>query len=503
MSTRDPCLLIESDKGFLETFQAHCHENPDWDALRQSSAFRKIQVYGDKKLDLSDNMLHLSLALKSNHGISAIKFDECVIDELGHLCMATIEPRRGHLLNLEFKRCTLEHRACKTLGFMLKQGAIGELSFLDCSMDDDSCKEIEIGLEQNTSLTKLEFSGGTSIKMDHVYRMVKRSENIAHLGLTKPEDLWQLFYAAFTLGRLESLQLSNSKVDHLLMQPIVMMCFAIKSFRHLTFHSCAFTGKAMIFLAKTLTENMLLDTLRLEQVTTTKDSCLRWNCLGSLQVKKLCLKGTEFFPETLQEIMDDISDNPRIESLDLSGGVMERKGAFETLCNDLLLQNLCPPELIIDSVGEDTDLITETLQRNSSLKSLTIGGLSDSGLVTFAHGVANMNCLRNLCIQLNKDNEVIDEFLEALGDSLLQNTTLTSLTLCGIHLDHETSSHFRYLLATNRVGRYSLMTEHVSMGIWAKVLERSSYEPDGIFFVLMEKPGIIAATRKRKHRGGR
>jgi hypothetical protein len=104
---------------------------------------------------------------------------------------------------------------------------------------------------------------------------------------------------------------------------------------------------------------------------------------------------------------------------------------------------------------------------------------------------------------LNKDNEVIDEFLEALGDSLLQNTTLTSLTLCGIHLDHETSSHFRYLLATNRVGRYSLMTEHVSMGIWAKVLERSSYEPDGIFFVLMEKPGIIAATRKRKHRGGR
>jgi hypothetical protein len=60
-------------------------------------------------------------------------------------------------------------------------------------------------------------------------------------------------------------------------------------------------------------------------------------------------------------------------------------------------------------------------------------------------------------------------------------------------------SRIRYLLAINRVGRHGLMTMPIPVGLWAHVLERSSEEPDGIYFLLTGKPDIISPTRKRKH----
>jgi hypothetical protein len=123
-------------------------------------------------------------------------------------------------------------------------------------------------------------------------------------------------------------------------------------------------------------------------------------------------------------------------------------------------------------------------------------------MIALAEGVMNMPGLRKLAF--TSDCDYSEDFFAALLASMERNTSLWTLSFENVNVDMTNANKYlpriRYLLALNRVGRHAVMIVPIPVGLWPHVLEKSTNELDGIYFVLTEKPDIVIPTRKRKHR---
>ncbi len=117
-----------------------------------------------------------------------------------------------------------------------------------------------------------------------------------------------------------------------------------------------------------------------------------------------------------------------------------------------------------------------------------------SDLVTLAQGLALVHVLRRLALGFIDATSFAESFYQALQQSVEDhNTTLCKLSMMGLPvIAKRYLLRIRYLLATNLVGRHTLMTApNLPIGLWAYVLARSSKTVDGIYFALTEMPDII------------
>jgi hypothetical protein len=491
-----------------------------WETLKSKATIRTLNVQNfdhNEPLDTDEMMLQLSLAIKSHHELESISFYRCDFQDLGHLCVATTDSQRNQLLTLTLSHCTIGLSAAKTLQFMLKSDSIlGSLSFRACNFDCQKVvRAIDAGLCQNRNLRTFEI---TSHDFDFVSvnnrnrltgagAMLNINQNIKKLKLSGPFAFWQTSGAANGNQSLEDLSVWSTHIGLEGIETILMKCFLMKSLQTLGFHRCIFTRDAMDLLIFAVSNNKILETLIIDQVEFEQVEIYQQS-FGNLQVSTLCLTGSGSRLDS-SSTLDDIANNPSIQRLDLTDGGLQTEEEFQKLTHSLLVPNRGPSELIIGEVESSVDVLVEGLQRNSSVKSLTVGSLSERSLVTFARGLATMNGLVKLSIAgLSDDDDYMEAFFQALEHSMEVNTTLQTLTLAGFGCANDTVKRYmpkiQYFLAINRIGRHSLMTApSVPAGVWAHVLAKTSHEPAGINFVLTSKPDIVvvaAPSRKRKDR---
>jgi hypothetical protein len=276
------------------------------------------------------------------------------------------------------------------------------------------------------------------------------------------------------------------------------MCLSISSLRKLDFCNCKFTENSLEYLARTLSRSNAIDTLIFEGFFRNGPLEVTFE---NLQVEKLLLSPSAFEKETFLHMLESLANNPFIKCLEVSDGDTEE---LHMVCDALLRQNVGPAGLVING-GCNCDgfnpMISEVMQANTNLKSLTICHMNEANVITFAEIVANMRGLRKLAFDHCHFSE---ECFRALQESLERNDSLWTLSFENTSMQDQflkaavSLQRIRYLLAINRVGRHRLMTVPAPVGLWARVLERSSNEPNGIYFVLTEKPDILAQSAKRK-----
>jgi hypothetical protein len=205
-------------------------------------------------------------------------------------------------------------------------------------------------------------------------------------------------------------------------------------------------------------------------------------------------------------MMVGIANNPHINELNLFYLRTEEK--LQKLCEEILQSNRGPPTLRLNRIGSLGAILSDAMQQNTSVKNLAIGDLDPDGLVIFAQGLANMTGLR--CLDFgyygHTNHEYSKEFFEALQQSLEQNTTLKQLTICGMTDSYLVEAkpflpRIKYLLAWNRVGRDSLLRAIAPSGLWAHILASSPvlHETSLIHFFLTSEPDITASFGCRPH----
>jgi hypothetical protein len=400
---------------------------------------------------------------------------------------------------------------------MLEDDFIHELVFQHCDFDEGSAKAIQLGLSTNESLRKFEclFDEDSSTEaspINGVQEMLNNNCEIEKLNLTVKDDdgFWGGFRYAMDNNSLESLCFQATEIDIKAMEGILVKCFTMNSLTELGFCNCIMTESAMKLMVKTLSTGcQILDTLILDHVTMlSSDSSLETACCGRMKVSNIYFMGTPVCDneEEFEAMMEDFSNNAITKCLDLSNCFMGSNETYEDICNQIILPNRGPTELILDINSEVANEVTMAFQQNSSVTSLTIQGSDDGCLYVFAEGVATMTGLRKLSFRLlhESKDEGLENFFQALEYSLEENTTLQTLTLSGSDPNLAVAQRYlpniRYFLAINRIGRERVFIETIPLGLWANILAKTSKEADAINFVMRGKPEIVAQSRKRKER---
>ncbi len=313
--------------------------------------------------------------------------------------------------------------------------------------------------------------------------------------------MWDLCRAASCNSTLQSFGTHHFGVmEQSSTGALIMMCHDILSLKEVTFHDSILAKDAMEFVVERLSnKHITLNKLSLDSVKfePNNPSCN----FSDLQVKHLVLNMEEIDEDFWIPFIDDVAKNPVIEHLYLDSSLLLDE-EFESMCDVFLLQNKGPARLSICNVDVRAPMITRALQQNSSVKELSIGDFDMYGLHIFAQGLADMCGLCRLTFGYeNESDNYTEEFFKALHQSLELNTTIQTLSLRDVAPDNILFQPYlrkiRYLIALNRVGRNSMMTATVPVGIWAHVLARSSDETDGIYFVLSGKPDILSSIRNR------
>ncbi len=462
-------------------------------------------------------MLTLAVVITPLHLLQTIQFKDCHFPEFGNFCVATA--RRP--LTLRFVHCSFNIFAAEALQFMLEcNSKLEELSFTDCYFDEDqAARAIEVGLSKNRTLRKFQFIFSSGCEghsypspINGVQGMLNSSEKIVTLNLTvTDESFWDMFRAAHDNKTLESLSFYKTQIEYHCIEAILCKCFMLKSLKELGFHKCTFQHKTVVdLLVKAVSENKILECLSVQDVYVGEDvEDLEYLSCGGLQVSTLRLKGFCFSDE-LANMLDDVASNPNIKCLDLQHngrGVIDSEGV-EKLCHALLLPNCGLLELLIDGAHDVIDELSGAFQQNVSVKSLTIGGLKGTSLISFAQALANMSGLRKVSFKfLSEKDEYIEEFFQRLEATMEQTSTIQTLALVDFDPNHEIANKYltkiRYYLAINQVCRDSLMREPlVPAGVWAHVLGKTLNEAAGINFILRSKPDIVVAAWSRNARKG-
>jgi hypothetical protein len=524
------CLTINNDEDKATIFEVDLTEPPIWDALEMKSTVEVLKVDGsnssNKLEDTKNAMLQLFIAIQSHRAIQSIQFYECEIMELGHLAYwwltttttTTTRELQGddqdqaRQLELMFENCNFDICAATTLSFMLKAGSITDLSFANCNFNDASTEIIGAGLKANGSLTNFDFrvvdpSRHREDIMNGALQMLDANQNIETLSLDMANGCyccWDVYRKIENHATLERLQLYNACLDVSSVGAVMKMCQDIKTLNNLAFSSCNFTPSGIQFLIEQLSKHVALDDLDIEFCHILEPFTLplelSWR---GLQVKNILLTklGKE---KSRSSWFDEIANNSNIQSLDLSDAV-DSDQDFQCMCDSLISTNRGPTTLTVQEVKRHAPMIIESLQEGTKLRTLTIGDIDEAGLVLLAQGLSSITSLRQLNIGFQ--DVVIhysEEFFRSLRDSMEVNTTLWSMSLRGVDSDDAMAKAYlpriRYLLAINRVGRSSLLTANVPVGVWANVLARCPKDPDGIFFVLTGKPDLSARPCGKRKR---
>jgi hypothetical protein len=514
-----PCLFINNDEDKATTLHVNLLEPPIWEDFVLKPTVKRLKIQGDedRDIDTTDVMLQLFVALQSHNGIESFGFHQCEIKDLGHLAYWwTAKMREWNgvndqtpLLTLTFENCDIENAAATAISFILRAGCIGDISFTDCHFVYDCAEIIEEGLKGNQSLTKVHFqlneTDGSASLMNGVLAMLGTNQKILKLGLDMRNGpkCWDIYRSTEASTTLQSLQLYNTQLDVPAVLAVMKMCQDIKSLKEVSFKHCDFTSSGIQFLIEQLSKRVALDDLDIELCKLTKPFTvplvLRWR---RVQVTNFHLAGTQFGQEPMSSSFGEIAANNNVQCLDLSR-VMDRDEDFQRMCDTMISGNSGPSSLVVQQVQHCSAMLVEALRQSTKLTSLTFAKMDEAGMILFAQGLAQMSSLRQLFIGFqDMDNHYSEEFFKSLRDSLEVNTTLWSLSLRGIDSDNAMAKAYlprvRYLLAINRVGRSSLFTANVPVGIWSHILARCPSDPDGILFVLTGKPELLARpTRKR------
>jgi hypothetical protein len=477
------------------------HEEPDYDTLRQSTLVNQVQVRNLTQSDSSKRIFEIAIVLKNEPRVATMRFEDCMITDLGSLCLALTG--KEQLAKLYFYNCVLENAAAESLRLMLEFDAIAALSFQRCTFSNDGNKAVAKGMCSNQSLIWFEMQHcGASLELiKSVHQLMRSSRNLVTLELALGDNTthWELFHAAVRLETLQSLTLHSSLIDLEEMEGLATMCIVIQSLKTLNLCYCHVAEEAAERLVRTLTDNEHLESLGLVHVRI-KPFAASFPICGSLKVRNLDLTGTKFDSNAFSQTVDDVANNRHVKLLNL-WDVVDSAERLEKVCNVFLLENMGPSELPVNQIYPHAVMLTEALQQNTSLKALTIANLGDEGGITFAQGLATMHGIRSLHFGcLTSDREYYSkQFFQALEQSLEVNTNLWTITFADIYSDEPAAEPYlpriRHLLAINRVGRHSVVSATIPTGIWAQILARSSKEIDGIYFVLTGKPDIVTLSR--------
>jgi hypothetical protein len=516
-----PCLFINNDEDKATTLHVNLLDPPFWKDFELKPTIKRLKIQGDedRDIDTTEEMLLLFLALQPHSGIESFEFHNCEIKELGHLVYwwKTITQKwngdkdQTPLLTLMFEHCDIESCAAVALGFILNAGYIEDISFVNCHFKDDGAEIIEDSLKGNQSLKnvhfKFDYSSGRARFMEGVLAMLGTNQKILKLSLdmTNDPNCWDIYSSVESSSTLQSLQLYHALLDVPSVLAVVKMCQDVKSLKNVSFKHCDFTRSGIKLFIEQLSKYISLDDLNIEFCKMTEPLlpfALNWR---GVKVTNLCLAGNSFRQASISSSFEEIAVNNNIQCLDLSL-VMDRDDDFQSMCDFLISGNSGPATLTLREVKRHAPMIIESLQRSTKLRVLTIGDIDETGLVLFAQGLSSMTSLRQLNIDYHQDvdNHYSENFFKSVRDSLEVNTTLWSLSLRGIDSDDAMAKSYlpriRYLLAMNRVGRSSLFTANVPVGIWTHILAKCPKDPDGILFVLTGKPELLARPSRKRSR---
>jgi hypothetical protein len=505
----------------------------DLDNVKQP--IHQLQVIRTGPIDREDLSL-LDAAITKLHidSIKGIQFRRCHLKEMVPFLNAVAERRSNHLMEYFFDNCgnptnfdwnqqlTTQHNSNDVMAEQHVPQPQQPLSFSnDARLDGDDGvatsstipqalvsarngdhRNLETKMACYFHIAKQEdHDYETSIRVCHMFNTIIHQKMVT-FGLLfsihgdDHDGKWRLFQAANQNKTLESIHIRNSNISMESLQVILRMCQELQNGKELTFSNCMFPQNAMTFLIQALSSNKLMVTLNLEHVKIKKISSPTARIsFRNLQVRNLGLIGTRFKRLPVLPMMTEIANNGGIQSLDLSE-VLDHGRTVEAVCDVFLRQNRGPSVLAIHV--PNAEILTEALRDNTSVKTLRVTNLSQSQLVTFAQGVATMRGLRTLSIGIYRHEKFVVPFFQALEHSMEHNTVLCKLCLHGrVDFNHLLIAKrylpkIRYLLATNLVGRHTLMMAlNVPLGLWAHVLARSTKEVDGVYFALTEYPEIV------------
>jgi hypothetical protein len=523
------CLSIETDDEKHTTFQVDfsAHQSPYWKALQRRESFHSvIVVYGADEGDavverqsMKKAVSEIARAIKiHNGGIEVIRFVHCCVTGLQQLrdAVARINKTSYHRISFKFSSCRFEGDAVENIQLMLQNDMLESLYFYDCAFNDGTITLSE-AIRASRGLKTFEYYSHRASSLDFsagVYDMLKSNRKLVKLGLTIETDesnicLWEIFRSSKDSQTLQSLEIGGlrHKLTLRSVEAILLMCFMINSLQELRFNMCTFDEDALKFLIEALSNNKLINTLTLDYAMLSNEDhgqpLITFSC-GKVQVESLHLSRTSFAEEAFLQTMTDMANKACVKSFHLGGVMRNSEYSFQAVCNIFLLPNCGPSELTIDDELFDTKatpamaaMLTAALQHNTSVKALHIPSIRGAELVAFAQNLTNMNGIRQLSMKIDNDDaeQTAEQLFEALHQSLQHNTTLCNLSINVVDSTHDTKGRLPricYLLATNLVGRHTLMAApNIPVGLWAHVLARSCRAADGIYFALTEKPDII------------
>ncbi len=519
-------LSIKCDDEKQTTFHVYLNESqsaPYWKALQQTPTLHSVVIHKGTPRTVEEAVSEIALAIDIRiGGIKAISFRDCCIEDLYELW----DVGANHRMSLDFVSCRILNEAAKHLQFMLQSDImlLDGLSLTSCVLESDAAVTmIADAIRVNRSLRKCE-----CFDMEHMANYIIRSlpdtlkinQNLVRLGLTidtcqGSNCFWEVCRSAKGSQTLQSLEIRDSKpLNQPSVEAISLLCFTVNSFQELSFHKCSFHRGAMTFLIESLSNNKVIKSLTLEQVTILdSDEQLMTMSCGNLQVEKLNLSGTKFALNSLLQTMKDMANKGCVRTFHVCEDKFRGDLASRYVCDVFLRPNRGPSELVMGELNTHTfEALTAALQQNTSVKALGIPQeMSVDDLARFARGLKNMGGLHRLSLRVSNISyydgppgfrafqehvEPTETLFRALQRALEQNTTLCQLTIDrGNSTDDITQRYLdriRFLLTTNLVGRHTLTTApNVPVGVWAHVLAGSCDVADGIYFALRENPDIV------------
>jgi hypothetical protein len=499
-----PALFINEGTNKATTFDVHIENPPNWDALQLNSMVKVVKVHGRNRSNTNIAVLQIALLMQSHPRMTSLVFEDCRIEDLDSIIVAA-KGRHDPVISLEFNDCKLCNWVGWSLRFMLQSNCLRELICRECEYADEIENVINVGMSKNESLERLDCilnkNSTTSTKLSgSVMQMLEVNHKISIIKLdVNNERLWKLSCAACCNATLQSLEICRLEVHQQSIGALVVMWQDIASLKELTFNACVFDRQSIEFLVARLSKSVALETLSFVniKVSPAETPCCSF---ANLQVQRLEMGNLNVGP--VSKWINEVADNQVIQHLDIRSALSSDED-FEIVCDVFLMQNRGPSKLAIGNVGSRASMVTAALRQNASVKDLSVGGFDAGVLLDFARGLVDMRGLCRLTIGYeNESSNYTEEFFKALHQSLELNTTIQTLSLRDVAPDNDVFQSYlrkiRYLIALNRVGRNSMMTATVPVGIWAHVLARSSDEIDGIYFVLSGKPDILSSIRKRR-----
>lgn len=483
--------------------------------VANDAEFKEFSWPDDRDLS-GDELSRLCAALKQNHTVETICFDEMylkvsrrtclrlgvvlsvhtavkklqiqqviadeggLIDEFGLLAAAFAQNESMTCLSFEY--CDLTPSIIDGIQFLLESNTIEELEISDCFVPEEQQVFFDGSLAGNTSLRKLTYDLNCrcdfeSEIVNEIPRLLESNTSLQHLEVSRLElddylrhqVFASIFVAASGHVALQSLTLRHDKPDedtlHFIQQ------------RNIGFRM----GEAI--------SNMVRNSPALRELVI-----------------------SEFYLDSdgVTHFANALAQNESIETLKLSIFV---KSEELILIARALRSNSSLRSLTCHNGGDHgTSEIAEMLTVNTTLQDLTLYQVSDIGLQEFSRLLPNMSGLKSLYCSYQEErdsrySEFRPETLVMIGSALKQNTTLEAVDLSPISSRRKKMNLAHHYTNLNKGGRRILASqEPLPLSFWPQLLAKSSNEPDILYYFLQQKPDVLISqchdrtprSRKRK-----